>query len=59
MVETISLLSWLPPLYSGGYLPVVIIILPYGRLLLPLRGPLPWCAMIRLILQSKVLYVGI
>ena len=42
------------PLYSGGYLPVIIIILPYGRRLLPLRGHLPRWAMIRLVLHRKV-----
>ena len=42
------------PLYSGGYLPVIIIILPYGRRLHPLRGQLPRWAMIRLVLHSRV-----
>ena len=42
------------PLYNGGYLPPIIIILPYGRFLHPLRGQLPQWAMIRLILHSRV-----
>ena len=42
-------------LYSGGYLPVITIILPYVRRLLPLRSHLPRCAMIRLVLHCRVL----
>ena len=42
------------PLYSGGYLLPIIIILSYGWCLLPLRGHLPRWAMIRLVLHCRV-----